>query len=79
MYHNPPYIKSYCKICTKRWHKVHLLVGEPSSLDSVRANKEARADDDGAGGDKRPEVLAHLPEQESGSRSPFTQFQSGAG
>ena len=37
------------------------MVSEPSSLDSVRANKKAGADDNSTGGDKRPEVLTHLP------------------
>jgi len=43
---------------------INLLISEPGSFDSIRADKEARADYNRARRDKRPKVFAHLPDLE---------------
>ena len=45
---------------------VNLLLGEPGPLDAVHGDKETGAEDDGAGGNKRPEVFPHQPGQDDG-------------
>jgi len=43
---------------------INLLISEPGSFDSIRADKEARTDYNRASRDKRPKVFAHLPDLE---------------
>ena len=48
---------------------VDLLFGEPGPLDAVDGDHETGAEDDGAGGDERPEVFPHQPGEDDGEDS----------
>ena len=59
--HNQPGMKTKGYFFERKGVCIYLLISEPGSFDSIRADKEARADYNRARRDKRPKVFAHLP------------------